>query len=258
MAPRSLHLSILFFYFILFQVCTLTYGKQISPERFDIQSIEELKTNLSITAILEKPILSPGDKVVIKLFFNGYGNVDEHKFIGYIPPDIIEGKVNIKLLRFASSTKWKGVKAVFPPEEYSYGVPFFAKFGKLYFEYADPLYTGDPINRLNSESPINFEGKSYAPIWLSFKLSDGAPPGEHEMQFKLIYVSGNDVSTAESKIKIKVLSFAERYRYVITAFLTVLTFFLGVIVNKKELPFRKFMLLVGFIFVAVLLFLLFK
>lgn len=219
----------------------------------DAPKASSIETKLEMSATLEKSTLSPGDKVKVDIFFYGFGIVKDHKFIGHIPNNIIDGDVEVISFSFATSPNFKEAKPVFPPQKNHMSNRFVVKFNDSYFSYSQD----EDVRLLRSEQEPRMNNKKFAPISVSFTLSNDAPPGEHTLTFKLVYSDGREVGIASDDQTIRILSYGERNQNFLMAILAGLIF-VGGLLFDKEIKYKKILIPIFLIFFVWILYLLLK
>lgn len=143
----------------------------------------------SIQLFSERDAYNKGDEVSISIYINGKGSIDESEILGHVAENIISGKVNLTVFRFAQSTigEWEGYKPVLPPQKFELPNRFYGILSEGYF-----TPRGDK-QLLWSEGHIidPEDNKSYPPISVSFVINKDAPSGDHKVELIFKYKSSD-------------------------------------------------------------------
>ena len=145
-------------------------------------------------------------KVLIIAYITGEGNIDEAKITGYIPDNLITGKIMITSFNF--HRVGANIEPSWPINENLEGNHFNIKLANGYFS---PV----PNGRIRwSESDIRNPETSevFPPLSFSFTISAKAYPGDHKIEFIFKYKSADDVwSISKAEIIIHIIDWVEKY-----------------------------------------------
>jgi hypothetical protein len=214
--------------------------------------ISELIPNYSITANVSKSVVDPGDQVKIEFYFYGNGPVNEHKFEVHIPPELVDGDVQIKAFKFIVFPDGKPSQPYCPPDIILMNNHFVMQFAPQYFTSNSDVQAPT----LYSEGYITCNGVQYAPVSMYFTISNKASPGEHQLFSKLIYVSQSDVRIADAVAIVRVRSFGERNQNFLMGGLSILAVLVPLLIASASRKYRIWIYAIGVLIAAVLLVLL--
>ena len=179
----------------------------------------------SLTVTSDKPNVDPGDVVTLQLHLFGNMPLTAHKFCGTVPPNLMDGALEIRHFSVVMSNGM-AVKWQYPPKTSKMSHVFYAQFAEPYFAEFQAGRNGE-IPRMFGEGglwngPVGAE-KYESPITFVFKIAERASPGVQTINFKFFYSNEHGSGLAEANTPIRVSSFGERNQNVLMGLLGVVS-----------------------------------
>ncbi len=191
-----------------------------------------------IIAQVSNPEVSPGDSVQVNIFVTGGGSgIDSAKIYVSIPVFLRSLEDNMIILSLPIASHGGRNDFLYPPSTHYYKGIFAYILTPELFSHPDSL---DP--EIMGEGEIYTRNNLiYSPVSFKFKLAKNAPAGEHKITLALYYEKNgmHDVDIAE--LRIKVMSFEQKYQAIFQIGLIILGGIVGVYLEKKT-KYRKYII----------------
>lgn len=174
---------------------------------------------VSLSATVDKPRINPGGHVRIGYFIFTTTPIPSHKFIVYVPPAIVSGKIEVRTFSYGTQPGMATPQPVCPQNVATFATsPFTVKFHEYYF--AERI--GSNLPTLNSEGNVNCDGVEYPPVEVAFTIPTTAPTGDHLIVTRLAYEHQGTGGIAQTEATVHINTFGERNHNVLMGLLTAL------------------------------------